>query len=197
MRAADRIPALFLDALIQMQPGEVSPVLRSPNGFHLIKLIEKHKKDVPVVITQTRASHILIKTSELVPESEAKSRLLEIKLRIDSGSDFAEQARRFSEDASAAQGGDLGWISPGDTVTEFETAMNTLQIGQVSGAVQTGFGWHLIKVIERRNADVSVEQKKQQARMAIRSFKSEESYQDWLRQLRDRAYVEYLLDEKK
>ena len=196
MRPADRIPTLYLDALQKMQPGEISPVLRSPNGFHILKLIEKHSKDVPVVITQTHARHILIKTSELVPENEAKSRLLEIKQRIEAGADFADQAKRYSEDGSASQGGDLGWISPGDTVPEFEKAMDALQIGQMSGAVQSSFGWHLIQVMERRNADVSIEQKKQQARMAIRGFKSEEAYQDWLRQLRDRAYVEYRLDKK-
>ena len=196
MRPADRIPTLYLDALQKMQPGEISPVLRSPNGFHILKLIEKHSKDVPVVITQTHARHILIKTSELVPENEAKSRLLEIKQRIEAGADFADQAKRYSEDGSASQGGDLGWISPGDTVPEFEKAMDALQIGQMSGAVQSSFGWHLIQVMERRNADVSIEQKKQQARMAIRGFKSEEAYQDWLRQLRDRAYVEYRLDQK-
>jgi peptidyl-prolyl cis-trans isomerase SurA len=110
---------------------------------------------------------------------------------VEGGADFVEQAKRYSDDGSAIQGGDLGWISPGDTVPEFEEAMNALQDGQVSGAVQSGFGWHLIQVLERRNADVSVEQKRQQARMAIRGFKSDEAYQDWLRQLRDRAYVEY------
>jgi peptidyl-prolyl cis-trans isomerase SurA len=196
LRSADRIPSLFLDALQKMHPGEVSPVLRSPNGFHILKLIEKHNKDTPVVIMQTHVRHILIKTSELVPENEAKNRLLEIKQRIEKGADFADQAKHYSEDGSAAQGGDLGWISPGDTVPEFESAMNALQPGQMSGAVQSGFGWHLIQVIERRNADVSVEQKKQQARMAIRGFKSEEAYQDWLRQLLDRAYVEYRLEQK-
>jgi peptidyl-prolyl cis-trans isomerase SurA len=196
LRPADRIPTLFLDALQKMHPGEVSPVLRSPNGFHILKLIEKRSKDSPVVISQTHARHILIKTSELVPENEARNRLLEIKQRIEAGADFADQAKHYSEDGSASQGGDLGWISPGDTVPEFEKAMDALQPGQMSGAVQSGFGWHLIQVIERRNADVSVEQKKQQARMAIRGFKSEEAYQDWLRQLRDRAYVEYRLEQK-
>ena len=196
LRPADRIPTLFLEALQKMHSGEISPVLRSPNGFHILKLIEKRSKDVPVVISQTHARHILIKTSELVPENEAKSRLLEIKQRIEAGADFADQAKHYSEDGSAAQGGDLGWISPGDTVPDFEKAMDALQVGQMSGAVQSGFGWHLIQVIERRNADVSIEQKKQQARLAIRGFKSEEAYQDWLRQLRDRAYVEYRLDQK-
>lgn len=194
-RSLDRIPAIFQEVLQSMRPGEISPVLRSPNGFHILKLIEKRSKGAPAMITQTHARHILIKTSELVPENEAKRRLLEIKQRIDAGADFAAQAKLNSEDGSAAQGGDLGWISPGDTVPEFEGAMNALQPGQVSDAVQSGFGWHLIQVLERRNTDVSEEQKRQQARMAIRSFKSDEAYQDWLRQLRDRAYIENRIEQ--
>lgn len=191
-RPADRVPTLFLGTLQKMQPGDVSPILRSSNGFHIFKLVDKRSNESPVVLTQSRARHILIKTSEIVPEVEAKARLLAIRKNItEGGADFAAQAKRFSDDPSAAQGGELGWISPGDTVPEFENAMNALKIGDVSDAIQTGFGWHLIQVLERRDADVSVEQKRQQARMTIRSFKSEEAYQDWLRQLRDRAYVEY------
>jgi peptidyl-prolyl cis-trans isomerase SurA len=191
-RSADRLPPLFSEPLQKMKPGEVSGVLRSPSGFHIIKLLDRRSKDTPVVITQTHARHILIKTSELVSENEAKIRLQEIKQRIDKGANFAEQARLYSEDGSAPQGGDLGWLSPGETVPEFEGAMDALKIGQVSGLVQSGFGWHLIQVLERRNADVSVEQKRQRARNAIRTFKSEEAFQDWLRQLRDRAFIEYI-----
>lgn len=190
-RPADRLPSLFSDPLSKMKPGEVSPLLRSPTGFHLIKLLERKTSDTPVFITQTHARHILIKTSELVSENEAKARLQEIKARIDKGADFAEQARLHSEDGSAPQGGDLNWLSPGETVPEFEKAMDALKINQVSGLVQSGFGWHLIQVLERRNTDVSVEQKKQQARNAIRSYKSDDAYQDWLRQLRDRASIDY------
>jgi peptidyl-prolyl cis-trans isomerase SurA len=138
--------------------------------------------------------HILIKTGELVPDNEAKARLLAIKRRIDAGASFAEQAKLYSEDGSAPQGGDLGWVSAGDTVPEFEKAMNALQPGEMSGPVQTGFGWHLIQVLDRRTTDVSEEQKRQQARLAIRSLKSDEAWQDWLRILRDRAYVEYRLE---
>lgn len=190
-RTADRLPPLFAEALQKMKPGEVSGVLRSPSGFHIIKLLDRRSKDTPVVITQTHARHILIKTSELVSESEAKARLQEIKQRIDKGADFAEEARLHSEDGSAPQGGDLGWLSPGETVPEFEKAMDALKVGQVSGLVQTGFGWHLIQVLERRNTDVTVEQKRQRARAAIRTVKSDEAFQDWLRQLRDRAFIEY------
>jgi peptidyl-prolyl cis-trans isomerase SurA len=179
-----------------MKPGEVSEILRSPSGFHIIKLLDRRSKDTPVVITQTHARHILIKTSELVSESDAKSRLLEIKQRIDRGANFAEEARLHSEDGSAPQGGDLGWLSPGETVSEFESAMDALKAGQVSGLVQSGFGWHLIQVLERRHTDVTEEQKRQRARMAIRTVKSDEAYQDWLRQLRDRAFIEYHNDTK-
>lgn len=190
-RPADRLPSLFSDPLSKMKPGELSPLLRSPTGFHLIKLLERKTSDTPIFITQTHARHILIKTSELVSENEAKARLQEIKARIDKGADFAEQARLHSEDGSAPQGGDLNWLSPGETVPEFEKAMDDLKVNQVSGLVQSGFGWHLIQVLERRNSDVSVEQKKQKARDAIRSYKLEDAYQDWLRQLRDRATLEY------
>jgi len=190
-RPADRLPPLFAEPLQKMKPGEVSEVLRSPNGFHIVKLLDRRSKDTPVVITQTHARHILIKTSELVSENEAKLRLQEIKHRIDKGADFAEEAKLHSEDGSASQGGDLGWLSPGETVPEFENAMDALKVGQVSGLVQSGFGWHLIQVQQRRNTDVSVEQKRQRARSAIRAFKSDEAFQDWLRQLRDRAFVEY------
>jgi peptidyl-prolyl cis-trans isomerase SurA len=193
-RPSERLPALFLDALKNMHPGDVSPVLRSSNGFHIIKLVEQRSKGEPVMVTQTHVRHILIKTSEQVPEDQAKKRLLEIRQRIENGADFGDQAKRYSEDGSAEQGGDLGWISPGDTVPEFEEAMNALQPGQISEPVQTSFGWHLVQVLERRTADVSAEQKRQQARAAIHALKSDEAWEDWLRQLRDRAYVEYHLD---
>ncbi len=190
-RPANQLPALFAEALASMKPGQVSPLLRSPSGFHIIKLLDRKSSDTTVFVTQTHARHILIKTSELVSESEARTRLQEIKRRIDKGADFAEQARLYSEDGSAAQGGDLNWISPGETVPEFEAAMDALKVGEVSGLVQSGFGWHLIQVLERRNTDISAEQKKLQARKAIRAYKSDEAYQDWLRQLRDRAFIEY------
>ncbi|MBK9161318.1 MAG: peptidylprolyl isomerase [Nitrosomonadales bacterium] len=194
-RPGDRLPPQFMDELQNMQPGQTTRVLRSPIGFHIIKLIERRSGGTaPVVIVQTHARHILIKTSEIVSEKEAGERLMEIKQRIENGADFAEQAKRFSQDGSAQQGGDLGWFSPGQTVPEFEDAMNRLQPGAI-GVAQSQFGWHLIQVLERRNADVSEQQRRQQARMAIGAFKSDELYQDWLRQLRDRAFVEYHLEE--
>lgn len=189
-RAVDRLPPAFLDILRKLKPGENTEVMRSTSGFHILKLIEKRNANAPVVITQTHARHILIKTSEIVPDAEAKKRIMEIKQRIEAGADFAEQAKRYSEDGSAQQGGDLDWLSPGQTVAGFEDVMNKLKPGQI-GLAQTQFGWHLIQVIERRNTDVSEQQKRQQARSAIGTFKSDELYQDWLRQLRDRAFIEY------
>ncbi len=195
-RSGDSIPPLFMNELQNMQPGQTSAVLRSPSGFHIIRLLEKRSANAPVVISQTHARHILIKTSEIVPEAEAKKRIMEIKQRIEAGADFTEQAKRYSQDGSAQQGGDLDWLSPGQTVPEFEGAMNKLQPQQI-GVVQSQFGWHLIQVLERRNTDVSVQQKRQQARVAIGTFKSDELFQDWLRQLRDRAFIEYRIDENK
>ena len=189
-RSSDRLPPSFAEAVQKLSAGQITPILQSPNGFHILKLIAVRTGNAPVLITQTHARHILIKTSQIVPEAEAHKRILEIQQRIAAGADFAEQARKYSEDGSAQAGGDLDWLSPGQTVSEFEEAMNKLAVQQI-GAVQSQFGWHLIQVLERRNTDVSVQQKRQQARIAIGTFKSDEQYQDWLRQLRDRAFVDY------
>ena len=195
-RDAARLPSLFLDALKAMPVGGLSPVLRSSNGFHILRLNERRGSAAPVIVSQTRARHILLKTNELVPEAEARRRLAGLKERLDNKADFAELARLHSEDASNTRGGDLGWLSPGDTVPEFERAMNALSPGQTSDPVQTPFGWHLIQVLERRNADMSREHQRLEARKALRARKSDESYQEWLRQLRDRAYIEYRLEER-
>lgn len=195
-RPGGQIPALFLDALAKLQPEQISGVLRSPNGFHIIKLLAKRGKDAPLIVQQSRVRHILIKSNELVSESDAKYRLLQLKERLDNGSDFAQIARLHSEDPSASRGGELGWLSPGDTVPPFEAAVAALKINQISEPVQTPFGWHLIQVLERRAEDVSGERQRLSARNEIRARKAEEAYQEWLRQLRDRAYVEYRLEEK-
>jgi peptidyl-prolyl cis-trans isomerase SurA len=134
--------------------------------------------------------HILIKVSEVVSEAEAKARIDRIRDRLDTGAKFEDQAKLNSEDATSAKGGDLGWISPGDTVADFEAAMNKLKIGEVSQPVRSQFGWHLILVSERRTQDITAERKRDQARLALRQRKSDEAFQDWLRQMRDRAYVE-------
>ena len=195
-RAPSRLPELFADALKGMKPGELSPVLRSPAGFHLLKLVERRGSGAMAAVTQTRARHILIKTSEVVSEGEARRRVEGLRQRIVAGADFAELARLNSEDGSAARGGDLGWLLPGDTVPEFERAMMALKPGELSEAVRTPFGFHLLQVMERRTADVGVERQRMQARQALRERKAEDAYQEWLRQLRDRTYVELKLEER-
>lgn len=195
-RDPSRLPSLFLEAVQGLQPGEVSAILRSPNGFHLLRVNERRGSTLPVSVRQTHARHILIKTNELVSEAEARRRLLDLKERLDNNADFAELARLHSEDASSAKGGDLGWLSPRDTVPEFERAMDLLKPGEVSEPVRSQFGWHLIQVLERRNEDVSGTRQRLEARRALRERKSDEAYQEWLRQLRDRAYIQYRLDER-
>jgi peptidyl-prolyl cis-trans isomerase SurA len=195
-RAPSRLPELFADALKTMQPGDVSGVLRSPAGFHLLKLVERRGAGLAAPVTQTRARHILVKTSEVVSEADALRRLAGLRERIAGGTDFAQLARLNSEDGTAARGGELGWVHPGDTVPEFERAMNALTPGELSEPVRTPFGFHLIQVLERRTADVSTERQRLQARLALRERKAEEAHQEWLRQLRDRTYVEMRLEER-
>jgi peptidyl-prolyl cis-trans isomerase SurA len=197
-RDANRLPTLFTEALQKLQPGEVTQLLRSANGFHLLKLNDRRGSGggAPVIVSQTRARHILIKTNELVSEDEARRRLVGLKERLDNKADFSELARAHSEDASSVKGGDLGWLSPGDTVPEFERVMNQLKPGEVSAPTKTPFGWHLVQVLERRNEDMSNERQRLNARMALRARKSDESYQEWVRQLRDKAYVELRLEER-
>ena len=195
-RESSRLPALFLDALRPLQAGQLSELLRSSNGFHILRLNERRGGAAPVMIQQTRARHILIKTNELVSETEARNRILTLKERLDNKADFAELARLRSEDTSASRGGELNWLSPGDTVPEFERAMDALKPGEISAPVRSPFGWHLIQVIERRNQDMTQEGRRLNARQTLRDRKTDEAYQEWVRQLRDRAYVEQRLENR-
>jgi peptidyl-prolyl cis-trans isomerase SurA len=179
-----------------LKPGETSGVLRSASGFHIVKLEETRSKDAPTIVEQTRAQHILVKVSETTSDAEARAKIERIRERIESGAKFDDQAKLNSEDGSAAKGGDLGWLSPGDTVPEFEAAMNKLKIDELSPLVRSPFGWHLIVVKERRTQDISASRKRDQARMAMRQRKSDEGFQEWVRQLRDRAYVEFKTDDR-
>jgi len=194
-REANRLPSLFLDAVKTMRIGQVSEVLRSSNGFHIVKLLDQ-RGAAPVIVQQTRVRHILIRTNEVISEAEARNRLLGLRERIENGADFAEIARLQSQDGSASKGGDLGWVSPGDTVPPFERTMNQLKPKQISEPVQTEFGWHLIQVLERRNEDMSKERLRLAARQSLRERKADEAYQEWARQLRDRTYVEYRAEER-
>lgn len=195
-RPLDRLPAMFSEVAVTLKVGEVSPVLRSSNGFHLVKLLGKRGGGALPAVQQTHARHILIKVNELVSEPEARHKLEGLRERIKYGESFAELARLFSQDGSASKGGDLGWIYPGDTVPEFERAMNLLSPGELSQPVQSPFGFHLIEVLERRVQDVSSDRQRSAARQTLRDRKRDEAYQDWLRQTRDRAYVELRLEER-
>ncbi len=195
-RQTSRLPQIFVEAAKSMKVSDVSTVLRSANGFHILKLLDKRGNETPVIVQQTHARHILIRLNEVVSETDAKHRLASLKERVDNGTDFAELARLQSEDPSASRGGDLGWLSPGDVVPEFERAMNALEPGQTSDPVQSPFGWHLIQVIERRSEDMSKERQRVIARQAIRARKSDEAYEEWVRQQRDRAYVELRLEDR-
>ncbi len=193
-RTRDRLPTLYADAASHLKKGDVSDLLRSSAGYHIIKLVDRRGGSAPAAVRQTQARHILIRTNEVVSASEARHKLENVRDRIRHGGDFAEQARLYSQDGSAGKGGDLGWLSPGDTVPEFERAMDALKPGEVSDVVQSPFGMHLIQVVERRDRDVSAERQRSLARQAIRDRKLDEAYQDWLRQLRDRVYVENRLE---
>jgi peptidyl-prolyl cis-trans isomerase SurA len=196
-RTQDRVPELFAVELLKMKPGQVSEVLRSPAGFHVLKLLERRGASSSAPVIQSRVRHILIRPSETVSETEARRRLNDLRERIVNGrGDFAELARVHSEDATAARGGDLDWIFPGDAVPDFERAYQELKIGEVSAPVRTPFGLHLIQVLERRAADMSPERRRLEARQALRERKSDESYQEWLRQLRDQSYVDLRLEER-
>jgi peptidyl-prolyl cis-trans isomerase SurA len=195
-RESSRLPTIFVDALKVMRVGETSALLRSANGFHILRLNDQRGSQTPIIVQQTHARHILIKTNELISENDARSRLTNLKERLDNKADFAELARVHSEDTSASRGGDLGWISPGDTVPEFERAMTALKPGEISAPVRSPFGWHLIQVLERRNEDMSKERLRLTARQALRERKSDEAYQEWVRQLRDQAFIDIRLDER-
>ncbi|ALS66840.2 molecular chaperone SurA [Pandoraea apista] len=197
-RIPERIPDLYLNQVQKLQPGTVVPqVLRSNNGFHVVKLIEVRKQggDQGMTVPQIHARHILIRVGDGVSEAQARQKLLDIKAKIESGKgDFADFARQFSVDGSASQGGDLGWISPGETVPAFERAMSELKDGQISDPVRSEYGYHLIQVLGHRESQVSGDQERNLAMQELRGRKSEQQYRDWLQQLRDSAYVDYRLN---
>lgn len=191
-KKAGQLPALFLDALEALQPGEISEVLRSPIGFHILKLNGRQAGERSAPVTQTHARQILMRPSEVQSIGDIKTRLEGLRERALLGDDFADLARAHSEDAgSAARGGDLGWVMPGQIVPEFEKAMDQLQPGEISQPIESPFGVHLIQVLERRVQDMSEERDRNAARQQIHARKANEQYEQWLRRLRDEAYVEY------
>jgi len=188
------VPSLVGELAYTLPKGAVTDPLRSPSGYNIIK-VSDIKTGAPETVTQTRARHILIRTNELVSDDDAKTRLLQLRQRIIGGDDFATLARAHSDDTgSALKGGELGWISPGDVVPEFEEAMESLAPNAVSQPFESPFGWHIIQVEERRTQDTTDELLRLKAREAIQRRKMEEATDAWLRQLRDEAYVEVRLD---
>ena len=191
LRSADRYPTLFVDNIQSLNQGDVSNPIRSGAGFHILKVLEKKQSDMSgTTIVQTRARHILLRIGNDMAESTARNRLLSYKQRIQSGADFAELARQFSQDGSAGAGGDLGWASPGQFVPEFEEVMAQLRPRQVSEPLVSRFGVHLIEVMERREAPVTLREQREMVRNQLREKKMEEVYSAWIEELRGRAYVE-------
>ena len=215
-RTQDRLPQIFVEAVRNLGPGQVAPsVVRSPAGFHVLKVMDRRAGGAgaraatsnanpadltpqKMIVTQTLARHILIRQRQGLQDADVERRLQGYRDQIRAKTaDFESLAKKFSEDGSAQNGGILGWMGPGELVPPFEIAMNRLQIGEVSDPVKTEFGWHLIQVLERRDAQLTVEKQREFARAAIRERKFEQAYQDWLRQLRDTATVKILnLDEQ-
>jgi peptidyl-prolyl cis-trans isomerase SurA len=190
-RKANELPQLFVDAVADLSPGETSRPVRSASGFHLLQLVSR--SDDQVMVKQTHARHILIRTSSEVSDEQARQTLITIKQKIESGGNFAELASEFSEDpGSKIKGGDLGWAGPGDFVAAFENVADSLAIGQVSEPFKSPFGWHILEVLERRDHDQSKSNKENQARDAIQKRKIDEELRLWLRRIRDEAYVEFI-----
>lgn len=190
-RKQGELPSLFADVVPELVVGEVSKPLRSGSGFHLVRVKDKKSQEVHLV-KQTLASHILIRMTELTTTEQAEERLQQLRQRIVKGEDFAELARAHSDDTgSAIDGGSLGWTSPGVMVPEFEEKMDMLAIGEMSDVFESRFGWHLIKVFDRREQNMADEFKRNKARQQIRQRKIDEELESWLRAMRDEAYVEY------
>ena len=192
LRPANRLPDLFVKAVEPLKPGEITPeLLRSGAGFHVLKLVERKESNSAFTVQQVRARHILLRPSAELSAEAATNRLAQFKREIQSGAKTFEQlASANSEDGSAAQGGDLGWASPGQFVPEFEEALEALPVGGLSDPFVTRFGIHIVQVIERRQVTLDRKQQREQARNILREQKFEEAYADWLRDLRGQAYVE-------
>jgi peptidyl-prolyl cis-trans isomerase SurA len=194
-RKAAEVPSLFADAVRTLHEGEISDPIESPSGFHIIKLTAVRGGPGITMVKQTHARHILIKPTELIDAEEAQRRLKRLKGRVEAGEGFDDLARGHSDDkVTAAKGGDLGWVSPGDLVPRFEQAMEGLKPNELSDPFDTEFGWHIVQVLGRRERDNTEELIRSSAREAIRRRKLEEAREAWMRRLRDEAYVEYRLE---
>ena len=193
VRTGDRYPPLFLQAVQSVPEGGVSDVVRSGAGFHVLKVLEKRRGGLPgAQVQQSHARHILLRTGANLSEAKARERLADLKRRVQSGqADFAQLAREFSQDSSAANGGDLGWSSPGLFVPEFEEAIDALRPGEISDPIVTRFGVHLVQLLERRQATLTQREQRELARNMLREKKLDEAYAQWAQEVRGRAYVEF------
>ncbi len=192
-RDASNLPDLFLDALKVMRIGQRSEILRSPNGFHILFLLDKRGRDAQIIVQQTLARHILFRVDRAVSEEDALIKAMDVRNRIVVlGENFEQLAKTASDDPSGVKGGTLGWLMPGETVPEFEQALNSLEPGTVSEPVRTQFGYHLIEVLDRRDSDVSDERQKAVARQAILQQKLEFRFEEWVRQVRDTTFIKYV-----
>ena len=192
LRSADRLPPLFVQAVQNVREGGVADIVRSGAGFHVIKVIEKHKAGLPgASVVQNHVRHILLRPSAQLSEPAAVQRLADFKKRVEAGqADFAQLAREFSQDTSARNGGDLGWANPGLFVPEFEERVNSLAPGQIADPVVSRFGVHLIQLLERRRATLTEREQREIARNLLREKKLDELYAQWAQDVRGRAYVE-------
>ena len=192
LRPLDRYPSLFVEATQKLAVGELAGPLRSGAGFHLLKVIEKPAPVTALTIAQTQARHILLRPGGQLSQTAARAQLTQMKRRVEQGqANFADLAKEFSQDASAAQGGELGWASTGMFVPEFEEVMNRLAIGEVSDPLVSRFGVHLIQVMARRNNALTAREEREYARNALKERKYEETYETWAQEIRGRAYIEY------
>jgi peptidyl-prolyl cis-trans isomerase SurA len=192
VRTADRLPPLFVDAVRDVAEGGVAPLLRSAAGFHIVKVLEKRELGkAGISVTQTHARHILLRPNGKMTEAQARQKLADFKRRIEAGqADFAALARENSQDASARNGGDLGWASPGMFVPEFEDVLTSLQPGQIADPITTRFGVHLIQLLERRQSKLGEREQREVVRNLVREKKMDEAYVRWAQDVRGRAYVE-------
>jgi peptidyl-prolyl cis-trans isomerase SurA len=193
-RKAGQLPTLFSDIVTRMHEGEISDLIRSPSGFHILKLTGR-RGEKKHIVRQTHARHILIRTNEVTSDYDARTRLERLRQRLLAGEDFAALAKANSDDrGSASRGGDLGWTNPGDFVPAFAKVMNELAPGAISEPFKSQFGWHIVQVLGRRDYDNTEQYQRARAREALRARKIDERLQQWVRRIRDEAYVEYRLE---
>jgi peptidyl-prolyl cis-trans isomerase SurA len=191
-RKETELPTFLTDVVAKLKPGEVSQPLRTPTGFHIVKLNEVRGSEAKAIENQVHARHILMKTTELADDATVKQKLNQLRERILKGEDFGGLAQTNSEDpGSASQGGDLGWTGPGAFVGDFEQQLSALKDGEISEPFKTQYGWHIVQMLGHRQFDATDEVKRRKAMEAIRASKADEETEIWLRRLRDEAYVEF------